>query len=146
MKKLAGIIALFLTLLAASSCKSRKAEFNEVKDDSLTVQVLKIRNADEEGTIDLRVRIFPAHGLAEKSGKSTEEMWYATDSCFVLSTGGKELIPVMQQPVANGMKNSFEYLLLFEGAEVLDSRDMKLVYRDRHFTGKTYTMSLKSNN
>ncbi len=139
--KLRICIALLMLL---ASCKSGQSDFQEIRESGLTVQVMGIRENEDTALGDYRVRIFPEKGIEDTIGKETQNnMLYKMDSCFYLLDKSRPTYPVGLEPIANGMKNSYEYLLLFDKETGIASDSLKLVYKDQYLNKKAYVFNLK---
>ncbi|WP_147322018.1 hypothetical protein [Mucilaginibacter conchicola] len=69
-----------------------------------------------------------------------DHFWYRMDSCFYLNEKGRPRYPLLVQPVANGAKDNFEYILQFGREMQTDSAE--LVYSDRAAGTATYKFKL----
>jgi hypothetical protein len=58
--------------------------------------------------------------------------------------GAQKRYPVLIQPVASGIKNSFDYLIEFEKPEDADDHDVLLVYQDKFFTSRNYSFKIEN--
>ena len=121
------------------SCNDSKPEIAQVKDESLAIEVMRMKKSEDPTVLDYRVRIIPQQDIAANKEKLREMMWYDTDSCFYLLDKGKVIYPELQEPVANG-RNDYEYLLLFGKEDNIDIKDIKLVYHDKHINKRTYNL------
>lgn len=110
-------------------------------DDQITLQVQQVKEKNAED-LAFRIRVF-AHLPADFKDRKqlNEKMEYGIDSCFFRLNRGKQELPSGVIPVANGIKDCFEYVLLFSGS-VADKNE-QLVYRDKYISGKTYQVILK---
>jgi len=134
--KLWGIF--FLILGIGVGCK--KNRMNLLSDRDIEVQVLKI----EEASQIYRVRILLSEGSIKEKNVRQEDMWYKTDSCFYLNYKGRARSPVSIEPISNGLKNIYEYLVAFDEMTEIDGERMEFIYRDKFINKRTYKISLEN--
>ncbi|WP_207428883.1 hypothetical protein [Pedobacter sp. SYSU D00535] len=130
-----------VVLFGLSGCRQQKGNEEAGKEEEIALGVMKVAGSGG-GDRDYRVRIFPSKDMLEGRQDIQTAMWYDADSCFFLLAGSEKIYPNLQEPVANGTKNSFEYLLLFPEVPGIPEKSLKLVYSDRHFNRKTYVLNL----
>jgi len=123
------------------SC-SRKNPSAEIKDQELLIQAM-YQKAKNEG-LEYQVRIFSLteNGKMDKK-QLVEKMSYGIDSCFYIISTGIKKYPEAVIPVNSGIKNCFEYLLVFPEELNQVSEVQVLSYQDRFISGKTYQLSFK---
>lgn len=128
------IIAL---LILMAGCRTQNQSVKELNDEDLVMQV------QEHTDKSYRVRLIPeTKFLIDKTSDLRNNMWYKMDSCFYIIRGEQKIYPVMQEPVANGISSSFEYLLLFDDAQAPEKgEEIKFIYKDRHISKKSYSLS-----
>jgi hypothetical protein len=139
----------FLFLLA--SCKSpaekwldSMADYKAVHGKELTLEIRKVkpRQADTSA-ITYSVRLFPGKAWLEENGtKQMERLSYGMDSCFSLHTAAAAYGPDIVQPINNGVKGCYEYLVSFNVVKTMKYRPMELVYTDRFIDKKLYRLAL----
>jgi hypothetical protein len=127
-----------MLLLLLTACISRVSSV-ELKDKDLIIQARKI---SKDG--DVKVRIFPNFKdvSAGASKKIRLAMQYQADSSFYLYKGGIKQYAVNVIPVTNGIKDSYEYLLIFNSEQEKSNLKDTLVYQDKYINGKSYILSL----
>jgi hypothetical protein len=147
MKKIL-MLAFVLTPLLFS-CKGNKlkglADFKELKDSSLVIQAMKIKDQPDTGMIKYGVRVFPAKELLSVlTEENKQALWYKMDSSFYLESGAGKYYAAMIEPIANGQKNNFEYLVMFEIVPQMKLTDLTLVFKDKYLSHKTHSLQLSS--
>lgn len=127
------IIGLF-GLLAILSCRN-KGNYNSTKNGELTLMAI---SGQKEGLLKVRLT-FDQKGEGLDAPRFVEAMQYDMDSCFYIQGEGPKSYPIYVEPIANGMRKNFEYLIGFE-------RDFKkgekLVYVDRYRSKKNIELTL----
>jgi len=118
------------------SCSSRLG--GEISNKDFVIQVQK-KKISQDGTTEYMVRVFPT--LTATPELSTK-MQYQADSCYYLGHGGIKTYPEEIIPVAGGVKNCFEYVLIFAGDASSKTADI-FFFNDKYLTGKTYQLSLR---
>jgi hypothetical protein len=122
------------------SCKA-KDHVAQLKDDDLTVMAMR-NSQTTEGETTFQVRIFPSKVVLENgSNKLTEEMLYRSDSCMYLLHGDKKDYPLYIEPVSNGVKGSYEFLVAFSKAP--NQKSDTLIYHDKFINQKKYVLAIK---
>lgn len=130
-------VSLFFFIVCLASCSGRRNDFREIKDEDLTVQLKSVKG-DED--FNYAVRIFLKDSPNIKSEELYNKMWYHTDSCFYMTDGAKKIYPVFQQPVSNGLKDSFEYLIAFD--KKMKGGAMKFIFDSKELNKKIYSFNL----
>lgn len=94
------------------SCSSGKG-FWELSDGDMRLQLMDMDSGVEgEETQSFRFRIYPGKTITDRmDAEARSAMWYKMDSCVYLLKGTNKIYPVAIEPVANGVKNTFEYLV-----------------------------------
>lgn len=135
---------LFICLIcsvASGACKQNIHSVKEIKDDGLTLQVIK--TAGEPGndhTLNYSARLIPDKGLIpEKNNKVKTELWYSMDSSFYLQSGKKKIYAEIIQPIANGLAGTYEYMVSFPGTDLRDGK-WSLIYQDKYLNHRKYQM------
>ena len=122
------------------SCKA-KDRVAQLKDDDLTVMAIRSSQATD-GENTFKVRIFPSKVVLENgSNKLTEEMLYRSDSCMYLLHGDKKDYPLYIEPVSNGVKGSYEFLVAF--SKTPNQKSDTLIYHDKFINQKKYVLAIK---
>ena len=143
-------IAIMVLTLAVMSCKGRTekwfnglADYKEVTSSSMQIEVLKMDTQRDTSLLNYKLRIYLDRSWVDKNQPNqTNEMNYQADSCFYILAGGVKCRPAFVQPVANGIKNCYEYLISFNADKQLKMKSLNLVYADKYIDGKTYTLDL----
>jgi len=136
MRKILAIITISISMAGCAN-----SPHSTTGDDVLTIQShLKKK---ERGSLAFAVRIFSHRKNDEKKEKQlNEQMGYGIDSCFYRIYKGKREFPTGILPVASGIRNCYEYILLFDDFDG-NIKQEQLVYRDRYISGKAYNMILR---
>jgi hypothetical protein len=64
------------------------------------------------------------------------------DSCFFIKVGNLKCYPLFTQPVPNGIKNCFEFLISFNADNGIKNKPLQLMYADKYINGQTYSFEL----
>ena len=109
------------------------------KDHDLTVEVVQIKNdPGDETQTSYRARLIPEQKLMEdKTWDERNALSYRMDSCFYIDGAKGRKYAALVQAVANGQKDSYEYLLEFEKDKEGNTGPENMVYRDKYLNGKT---------
>lgn len=141
-------ICLFLAV-SFGACNGHKLEsltnYTEAKDSEYVIQAMKLKDQTGGNIIKYGVRVFPGKGiLSLLTEENKQALWYQMDSSFYLQTGSKKFYADMIEPIANGQKNNFEYLLMFEIDPGMNFKDMSLAFNDKYLSHKTHYLELNS--
>jgi len=135
---------LFLGLVLTSTLGScgYRSPFLEIKDQDMTIQAMQLKDQNGETDLSYKVRLtLNDKNINSQSSTKNNDLLYRMDSCFYATENGKKTYPIMVQYVANGVKNSYEYLVQFErNKQSTDS--ITIVYDDHYLNKKTYTLRL----
>lgn len=125
------------------SC-SKKPPFAEIKDKDLIVQA-SVKVLTDQDTIgpEYKIRIFPVFKGSNDEKKVREKLQYNVDSCFYMMKNAGKLYPDAVIPVANGIKDCYEYLVIFPKTAYTEPEISKLIYKDKYINSKTYQLTLK---
>lgn len=142
-----GII---IALLAMAACKTPQqkwldslTEYKAVKSKSMTLEIMKMADKNDTTVLNYKVRLYPAkEWLETRTADAVNNLNYRMDSCFMIKAGSLKHDPVFVQPVVNGIKNCFEYLVSFEMDSTVKMKTLKLVYKDKYIDGHTYFFDL----
>jgi len=89
------------------------------------------------------VRVFPDKKIIEGGKeKITESFLYHSDSCFYLLKNNTKLYPEYVEPVVNGIKGSYEFLIGFSNQD-LSLKEYTLIYQDQIINKKKYVLTIK---
>lgn len=132
--RIAGILFVLVVLVG---CNKKHKKFKEISEGGLTVQLLQVQSSEQ---IKYQLRIFPDKDLMSKAGLQNK-MWYNMDSCFYLHVNNNKIFPSVQEPVANGVAGSFEYMLLFENSGS-SNPELVFTYQDKHLNHQSYKFEL----
>ncbi|WP_316824680.1 hypothetical protein [Pedobacter miscanthi] len=132
----------YVMLLAILFGCRAKNQIAELKDSDLTVMAIRNRNATDGEGNTYKVRIFPSKLVLENGGnKLAEEMLYRPDSSIYLIHGSKKDYPLYIEPVSNGVKGSYEFLVAFNAAA--NRKTDTLIYQDKFINQKKYVLAIK---
>lgn len=138
------ISAIILLTIMASCTAERKPAFSEIAGENYTIQVMSLpMHDDDSGTSGYKVRVFPRRKLLDDQAKELQEsLWYQTDSCFYITQGSSSIKPELIQPIATGVANCYEFMLVFDGVSSFGDHELTLVFDDRHVTKEKYQIKL----
>lgn len=118
-----------LPALFISACAGRP-QVRVISDQRMTVQVARLTDREDGRSIYYRVRLIPGATFRKTHQTlGTDHFWYRMDSCFYLRDTRGEVYASLVQPVANGAKDNYEYILEFLKGATRDS--VTLVYQDK---------------
>ena len=121
---------------------SHGSNLRQTGDKDITFQIVNISKNGTNQDISYGARIIPSAVFKGADSKATKEnLMYRMDSCFYLQSGWKKIYPQLTQPVSNGLKNTFEYLLTFDMPSFEEDKWF-FVYEDRYLNKKKYTLKL----
>lgn len=133
---------MFLMLLTLMvSCK--QAQKTLLKDADLSIQCIRKADADDTEQLNFMVRIFPEQDKFAKNKDLGVDMQLHMDSCFYTLQNGAKNYPLQVIPVANGVKNCFEYLLVFNNPTGGTEKYRTLTYHDKFINKKTYQLNFE---
>jgi hypothetical protein len=127
-------------LLILAGC-GKKYNSGQVLDQELTIQAMKTKDAD--GSMLYHVRVFPKKEILEANKSINKEMMYGADSCFYLMDHQNKIYPLSVSYIANGVANSFEYMIRFDPAKVSSELPADFFYQDKYINQKNYQLTLK---
>jgi hypothetical protein len=132
-------------LIFITACNlTKKPAFREITDDNYTIQVMPLQK-NENGSTGYKVRISPKERVLDEAGKQLQDiLWYKTDSCFYMTKDNADIQPELVQPVASGIANCYEYMVLFndEIPSLSNGAYLEFVFNDRHITREKYIIRL----
>ncbi|TKC55289.1 hypothetical protein FBD94_25205 [Pedobacter hiemivivus] len=124
------------------SC-SKGISITEIKDKDLLIQASCKESSSDGHDQEYKVRIFPELKSGETiDRKITEQMSYNMDSCFYKMKGKEKQFPETVIPIANGIKNCFEYLIVFSDDAAAQETN-KLQYESKYINNTTYQLIFK---
>ncbi|AYL93829.1 hypothetical protein [Mucilaginibacter celer] len=134
-------ITLGMLCCALLGCKQANTNLKQITDSGVTLQVINIKNNDSAATA-YKVRIvLTGTTLPEQvTSEAKHGLLYNADSLFYISEGGRKIYPQITQPVANGVANTFEYLVDFD--KMATGADASMIYHDKYITKKDYQVKL----
>jgi hypothetical protein len=140
---------LILLLFAIAACKTSQQNwqndlvtYKEIKDKTMELEVMRAPGNDTT-VLNYKIRIFPAKAWLENMPPNSGfNFSYKMDSCFFIRAGNLKQLPLFTQPVANGVKNCFEYLVSFQADAGIKMRSLQLIYADKYINGQTYSFEL----
>ncbi|MGZ3759799.1 MAG: hypothetical protein ACXVAY_12960 [Mucilaginibacter sp.] len=136
------LVIVLVSLFTITACRHQHT-LHEIKDKELTLQVMELESVPGNGTTrSYKARLFPATAFREgKVETRTAALRYQMDSCFYLQAGRQKIYAAMVQPIANGIKGTYEYLIDFDlGTAAKD--DCELVYQDKFLNHRKYQLKL----
>lgn len=133
---LAGLLSLQLY-----ACKDR--DFKEISNGDVRIQLTRLKGANQNDGSGFKFRLLPSRSFAAAHQLRTENFWYHMDSCFYTEKDGVKTYVAMVQPIANGVKDNFEYLLQFDPEMAAASDSVRLVYYDKYITRQHYTFNIQ---
>ena len=136
----------YLQILMASvfflSCAKNVAVV-EIKDKDLLIRATYQQGSSAAPDQEYKVRVFPELKYGEKvDQKVNEQMAYQIDSCFYRIRGKEKEFPDAVIPVSNGIKNCFEYLVVFSGTTSAQAPN-ELLYAPKYMNATTYKLIFK---
>jgi len=137
------LVVLLADLLSMqlSACKDR--DFKEINNGDVHIQVTRLKGAIQNEGSGFKFRLLPSRNFTATHRLSTENLWYHMDSCFYTEKDGVKTYVAMVQPIANGVKDNFEYLLQFDPAVTATRDSVRLVYYDKYITRQHYTFNIQ---
>ncbi|MFD0794729.1 hypothetical protein ACFQZX_13970 [Mucilaginibacter litoreus] len=142
--KILKISIVLIAFSLASGCR-RAGALKEKSDRNMRVQVARMTPVTPKDDMAVyRVRLIPSEILRTIHKElGSEHYWYRMDSCFYLDHAGHKQYPVVLQPVANGSKDNYEYLLQFVREMPSDSSDsVRFVFADKAINDIKYEFNL----
>jgi len=139
-----------LLILALLSCNRNstggKSDFKEIRDSNIIIQLMSLKDSiPDTSVIKYGVRIFPDKQIASTlSEKSKEDLWYRMDSSFYLQSGSDKQYASVIEPIANGQKNNYEYLLIFDKIPKMDTKKLLLAFNDKFISRKIHYFQLNA--
>lgn len=138
-----------LMLLAVAACNTQRQKwqdslvaYKEIKDKAMELELMKSPENDTT-VLNYKIRIFPAKAwLENQPSNSGYNFNYRMDSCFFIKAGNVKHYPLFTQPIANGIKNCFEYMVSFQTDNGIKMKELQLMYADKYINGKTYSFEL----
>ena len=132
------LIILLLCITGLDACRQNKETVKQIKNQGLTLMIMKTPGGPEDADeITYSARLIPDKELLDKNDNLNTAMLYRMDSCFYLQQGKEKIYAILTQPIANGVKGSFEYLLSFEKQGIKNNK-WAFVYQDKYLNHKTY--------
>lgn len=131
---------LLLALFVLSACNSNYNS-GEQLDQDLRIQAMKRKGATDDQVYN--VRIFPKMEILEANKSISKNMTYHIDSSFYFIKNKARVYPQSVECIANGVVNSFEYLIRFDPDGLSEKEDLPLVYQDKYINQKIYQLLLK---
>jgi len=142
MKIYSIFIVFSLGITVISACRQNKDVIKQIKVQGLTLMVMKTPGGPEDADeMTYSARLIPDKGLIENKNAVVTAMQYKMDSCFYLQQGKERIYASLTQPIANGVKDSFEYLLSFERQGIKNNK-WDFVYLDKYLNHKIYKIAI----
>ena len=124
-----------LIILIVESCRTNVNQYRDTGDDVLQFSVIGVANPPESNRV-FKVRISSSLKLNEVS---RQKQMTRMDSAFYYISNNIKIYPLAVESVANGIDNSFEYLVYFPP---LKNGSAQLVYESAHINNRIYKISL----
>jgi len=136
-----GIRNIMMVMVLLISCKP-KPQLMQAGDQELTIKLMKLKDkADPGNTLSYQARLIPGKKKNETGTNETkQDLLYRMDSTFYIIEHHKKIYASLVQPVANGLKDSYEYLLQFESDSMLDDQQIEMIYQDKYISKRTYRL------
>lgn len=139
-----------IILLISTGCQSPEgrwfdglSKYKEIRSRSMHIELMKMDTEKAFTFLNYKLRIYPVQSwIEEHESARVEDMNYHMDSCFFIQEGKNKYAPLFVQPVANGVKHCFEYLLSFPIQKVVKKPGISMVYSDKFIDHKTYLINL----
>lgn len=131
------LVLIFFVFYGCSS----KYKLGEEGDADIRIQAMK-RKA-EVGDQIYNIRLFPKKEILEANKNISRSMTYDVDSSFYLVKNHEKIFPYSVERIANGVPDSFEYLIHFDQNGISDIETLPLVYQDKYINQKIYQLLLK---
>jgi hypothetical protein len=135
-----GVLIILLGLIL--SCSSKKPAGQSFDSDlKVMAQLKETPSGDRLRTF--MIRIFPDKKFMENGKeKITESFLYHSDSSFYVLKNNLKLYPEYVEPIANGIKGSYEFLVGFSD-DNLSLKEYTLIYQDQIINKKKYVLTIK---
>ncbi len=124
-----------IAVLLMMSCR-HKIPAVSIVDEEMTIHAMTRSEPDSAGVYN--VRILPKKELLEQNSTIGRNMMYGADSCFYIMEGVHKIYPIGTECIANGVANSFEYLVRFDSKV-----SAELFYQDKYINKKNYHLVFK---
>jgi hypothetical protein len=140
-RRILGFLIVVAHSLTSNSC-GPKNKVNTLQKDNIVVEVKQLGEGNyfsgtgSESVYDIRISTVNPELFAQVSQGS---MWFKMDSCFWITENGENFYPEIIEPVANGLKNSFEYVVHFNRSF---DNNANLFFKDTFINNKTYRVAL----
>jgi len=137
------LLAIILVTIITACTTGKNYGLSQIEGENYTVHVMKLQGANN-GTSGYKVRVLPTQKILDEQGKQLQEaLWYQIDSCFYITKDDAIIKPDLVQPIANGVVNCYEYMLVFNDVPALvGNGEMTFVFNDRHITREKYLIRL----
>ncbi len=138
MRKFTIMVLLGLIL----SCTS-KSPSGQSLDRDIRIMAQLNKTSSNARMQTFMIRVFPDKKFVESGmEKITESFLYHADSCFYLLKNDAKLYPEYVEPIVNGIKGSYEFLVGFNNQD-LSSKEYTLIYQDQIINKKKYVLTIK---
>jgi len=135
-------LVFFIVVMFLWSC-SKHSAVTEIKDDFLFIQAISKEEPSNGSEQEYKIRIFPQVKQNENiDPKLKEQMLYRADSCFYRKKGNDKIFPSTVIPIANGIKNCFEYVVVF--SERINKEEINCIhFESKYLNTKNYLLIFK---
>ncbi len=136
-----SVSAILIATAFMAGCK-QESKINTIQDDGIAIEVRRLDDhkllsgLDGECIYDVRIS---TQDPALFEQVSRQNMWFKMDSCFWVVENGTNVYPEIIEPVSNGQRNSFEYIIHFKGDFY---NNTGLFFKDTFINKKTYKVAL----
>jgi hypothetical protein len=125
------------------SCGPKKNKVLEIRDSKLVIHLTKISAERGAGDVAYKCKIIPLKIAGYQDFPVRNQMIYHMDSCFYLLKNHEKSYSVFVQPVANGIKGTFEYLLQWHVDDNANTGTVSLIFNDKYLYSRIYTFKIK---
>jgi hypothetical protein len=129
-----------LLLVLLAGCKP---EIYTTGDAQIRIEATPDTKQHAEKEPALHIRIFDQRQPEDNQRQQLRaKMNFLSETNFYMIIGGKKIPFEGIIPIANGVKDCFEYMVILPGQEKTAHPDV-IIYQDQYITGKSYQLSLK---
>ncbi|WP_256537747.1 hypothetical protein [Mucilaginibacter aquariorum] len=134
-----------LAILMLAGCHTAGGNFLETGDQDLNVQIGRLQptgSPGENADRNFKIKLVPKGEAILTAKKNETALMFAMDSCFSLKQSGRQIYPAMVQQVPNGVKGTYEYLVIFPTVSLRLKDSVEFRYQDKNISKKSYTLNL----
>lgn len=131
-----------IMLIGLISCTA-KSPSGQYFDNDIKVMAQLKKTTSTDAVQTFMVRVFPDQKIIEnRKEEITESFLYHADSCFYLLKNNTKVYPEYVEPIANGIKGSYEFLVEFNDQD-FSLKEYTLIYQDKIINNKKYVLAIK---